>query len=234
MDERQEQILKAIVEEYIKTAEPVASKILVDRYDLDVSAATIRNDMAELEAHGFIRQPHTSSGRVPTEKGYQDYIKKLEGGTWKLHKQHSAGRALREATEEAESEEETMRSLAGALVRLTGDMVIAAYGPDRTFYTGVSSLLQKPDFQSLELIRSVSGFLDHFDEIVDEVFAGLNDQPQVMIGSENPFGPETAAVMVKCRLPNGRMALLGLVGPMRMDYQKNLGLIDEVIDILKE
>ena len=68
----------------------------------------------------------------------------------------------------------------------------------------------------------------------EQVLAQLQDEPQVMLGAENPFGKETAAVVVKCRLPDGRIGLLGLVGPMRMNYPKNLGLIEEVIDILEE
>ena len=83
-------------------------------------------------------------------------------------------------------------------------------------------------------MRSVSTLLDRFDEVVGTVFDELNREPQVMIGRDNPFGKDTAAVMVKCKLPNGRIGLIGLIGPMRMDYPKNLGLMGEVIEILEE
>src|SRR5690348_8675451 len=77
LDERKLAVLRAIVEDYVSTTEPVGSKSLVDRHHLDVSPATIRNDMAVLEEQGYIVQPHTSAGRVPTDKGYRLFVDRL-------------------------------------------------------------------------------------------------------------------------------------------------------------
>jgi heat-inducible transcriptional repressor len=77
LDERKLAVLRAIVEDYVSTTEPVGSKSLVDRHGLDVSPATIRNDMAVLEEQGFIMQPHTSAGRIPTDKGYRLFVDRL-------------------------------------------------------------------------------------------------------------------------------------------------------------
>ena len=79
LDDRKLAVLRAIVEDYVSTNEPVGSKALVDRHSLDVSPATIRNDMAVLEEQGFIVQPHTSAGRVPTDKGYRLFVDRLSG-----------------------------------------------------------------------------------------------------------------------------------------------------------
>jgi heat-inducible transcriptional repressor len=79
LDERKLTVLRAIVEDYVSTTEPVGSKTLVDRHHFDVSPATIRNDMAVLEELGFIAQPHTSAGRVPTDKGYRLFVDRLSG-----------------------------------------------------------------------------------------------------------------------------------------------------------
>jgi len=79
LDDRKLAVLRAIVEDYVSTNEPVGSKSLVDRHSLDVSPATIRNDMAVLEEQGFIVQPHTSAGRVPTDKGYRLFVDRLSG-----------------------------------------------------------------------------------------------------------------------------------------------------------
>jgi heat-inducible transcriptional repressor len=79
LDDRKLAVLRAIVEDYVSTNEPVGSKNLVDRHSLDVSPATIRNDMAVLEEQGFIVQPHTSAGRVPTDKGYRLFVDRLSG-----------------------------------------------------------------------------------------------------------------------------------------------------------
>jgi heat-inducible transcriptional repressor len=77
-DERRFEVLRAIVADFVATQEPIGSKSLVERHNLGVSSATVRNDMAVLEAEGYITQPHTSSGRVPTEKGYREFVDRLD------------------------------------------------------------------------------------------------------------------------------------------------------------
>ncbi len=77
LEERKKKVLQAIVEEYINTAEPVSSNAITNNYGLNFSSATIRNEMAELEKNGFLDKPHTSSGRVPSEKGYRYYVDEL-------------------------------------------------------------------------------------------------------------------------------------------------------------
>jgi len=79
LDDRKLAVLRAIVEDFVSTNEPVGSKTLVDRHNLDVSPATIRNDMAVLEEQGYIVQPHTSAGRIPTEQGYRLFVDRLSG-----------------------------------------------------------------------------------------------------------------------------------------------------------
>ena len=78
-DDRRFEVLRAIVADFVATKEPIGSKALVERHHLGVSSATVRNDMAVLEAEGYITQPHTSSGRVPTEKGYREFVDRLDG-----------------------------------------------------------------------------------------------------------------------------------------------------------
>jgi heat-inducible transcriptional repressor len=77
-DDRRFEVLRAIVADFVATKEPIGSKALVDRHNLGVSSATVRNDMAVLEAEGYITQPHTSSGRIPTEKGYREFVDRIE------------------------------------------------------------------------------------------------------------------------------------------------------------
>lgn len=79
MPERKLEVLRAIVEDYVATREPIGSKMLVDRHRLGVSSATIRNDMSTLEDEGLIAQPHTSAGRVPTDKGYRTFVDRISG-----------------------------------------------------------------------------------------------------------------------------------------------------------
>lgn len=77
IDDRKKKVLQAIIEEYINTAEPVSSKAIVENYGLNYSSATIRNEMASLEKEGLLEKTHTSSGRIPSEKGYRLYVNEL-------------------------------------------------------------------------------------------------------------------------------------------------------------
>lgn len=77
LDERKRKILKEIVDEYIESAEPVSSAVIVEKYEQDISSATVRNDMAELEKAGYLEKPHTSAGRIPSAKGYRLYVDEL-------------------------------------------------------------------------------------------------------------------------------------------------------------
>lgn len=81
LSERRLEVLRAIVQDYVGTEEPVGSKALTERHKLGVSPATVRNDMAVLEDEGFIAQPHTSAGRIPTDKGYRLFVDKLAGSS---------------------------------------------------------------------------------------------------------------------------------------------------------
>jgi heat-inducible transcriptional repressor len=81
LTERQKLILALIIHTYVETAQPVGSKTLIERYKLDTSSATIRNDMVDLTEAGYLRQPHTSAGRVPTEEGYRYFVRQLMGQT---------------------------------------------------------------------------------------------------------------------------------------------------------
>src|SRR3989338_2590131 len=114
MNPRQELILKLIVDEYTRSAEPVGSKCLSGLAALDASPATIRNDVAELEAEGYIRQPHTSAGRIPTEKAYLYYLRHfVEGQAGKEPRQ------LKEAVAATHVPASNMRAIAKALVELS-------------------------------------------------------------------------------------------------------------------
>lgn len=230
MDPRQETILRLIVDEYIRNAEPVGSKWLSGAHGLEVSPATIRNDMAALEDAGYLRAPHTSAGRVPTEQAFVYYLKHF------VETKHEGQvlERLRTVVDETASEEATVKALARTLVDLSGEMAIIAFDPRWSYYTGVSNLFAKPEFSDLAVLKTLSGLVDRFDEVMSEIFERVPREPQVMIGAENPFGKNMAAIMVKCRLPSNHIGILGIVGPVRMDYAKNLGLVESAAEILGE
>ncbi|WP_062909236.1 heat-inducible transcriptional repressor HrcA [Mycobacterium avium] len=123
-DERRFEVLRAIVADFIATKEPIGSKTLVERHNLGVSSATVRNDMAVLEAEGYITQPHTSSGRVPTEKGYREFVDRLDDV-----KPLSAAerRAIRNFMESGVDLDDVLRRAVRLLAQLTRQVAIVQY-----------------------------------------------------------------------------------------------------------
>lgn len=229
LDTRKELILKLVVEDFIRCAQPVGSKQLGERHTLGVSPATVRGDMATLEAEGYLRAPHTSAGRVPTEKAYVYYLQRLRD---KKVKHPSEG--LKEVSRDATDTQGTLKSIAKKLVEMSGETALIAVDPSWSFCAGVSNLLQKPDFQNLEALQSISMLIDQFDEVIHQMYASLPDEPQVFIGSHNPFGEQMTTIIVRYRLGEGSEGLLGLIGPLRMDYSKNLALVEWAKDMIDE
>ena len=123
-DERRFEVLRAIVADFVSTKEPIGSKSLVDRHNLGVSSATVRNDMAVLEAEGYITQPHTSSGRVPTEKGYREFVDRLDD-----IKPMSAPerRAIQSFLESGVDLDDVLRRAVRLLAQLTRQVAIVQY-----------------------------------------------------------------------------------------------------------
>jgi len=227
MDKRKELILKTIIKEHIKTALPVGSEGLVDKYNLDISAATVRNEMAELEQSGFIVQPHTSAGRVPTEKAYDFYLENLS--------EKKLGEAEAKIFEKllAKKDEASFKQSAKAMAKISDNAVFWAFHKHNLYYTGISNLLHQPEFSETGLIYDISEVIDRLDEVIGRIFNGLKFGEQIFLGSENPFSPYCGAVMAKYRLEDN-IGLVGILGPIRMNYEKNLALIKFVNNILME
>lgn len=226
MNDRKKALLGQIITEYIKSAVPVGSKLLESTSRLGVSSATIRNEMAELEKEGYIIQPHTSAGRIPTEQGYkfflENYVK--EGKITSKEEQF-----LQNSIKDGQVAEETIKDLAKVLVAISNNAVVAAFSPNNFYYTGLSSLFAQPEFKNLNLVQDISQIIDKLDNIVNRIFKEI-DQTIVFIGSDNPFGDGCSVILGKWRYKKNN-GLMGILGPMRMDYEKNLGLINFITNL---
>lgn len=230
LETRSEYLLKLIMEDYIQTAEPVGSLQLAQRHALSVSSATIRNEMAWLESEGFLRHPHTSSGRVPTEKAYLYYLQHFVEPTQEKHHDHEFISQM----DAHHPVEYTLKTIAKHLVGISGETAIVASDAHWSFYAGLSNLLTKPEFEEAELRRSIPILIDQFDEVIAQMYNRLDDQTVVYIGSKNPFGDQMTTILVKYRIGNELEGLLGLVGPIRMNYQKNIALVEEAKELITE
>jgi len=231
INQRQLHVLAATVQEYVATAQPVASKVLAEKYDFGVSSATLRNDMAALEEAGLLRQPHTSSGRVPTERGYRMYLERF------VQKQGEVSRPTQmmlRVVHQAQSPRELVRDMAQHLMKLSGETAVASLDTGWSHYTGISQLFNKPEFCDVDMLHRLSHAVDRFDDVLRDIFPQVNNEVNVWIGGENPFGEQMATIMVKYQLPNGMMGMLGLVGPLRMHYEKNIRLLKQAKSVLTD
>ncbi len=232
LDSRQETLLKLTVRRYVKTAEPVGSAWLADESGLDVSSATVRNELAALEELGYLLQPHTSAGRAPSEKGYRYYVDRF----LEKKKPNAAHvETFEEIVKSAVEQDDRLRAAAKALAEIAQESALVAFAPRSVYYTGLSNLFAKPEFRQFAQVASMSKMLDHLDEVMEKMFSKVEPQTTIWIGRENPFGAECGLVVG--RLPSEALAqegaLIGLLGPMRMDYDLNAALIETAIETLK-
>ncbi len=226
MEKHLENTLAQVVEQAIQTGEPVGSQYLVERYKLDVSPSTIRNYFAELENQGFIAQPHTSSGRLPTEKGYGYFVQNLMKPKSLTKRENSE---LDQAAQDQDHEHKRAKSLAKAAVEICGQAVVLGIGDADSYYTGLTQLFGQPEFKDWNRILSMSDVLDRMDSVLAKVRKTQFQQPMVMIGTECPFGPLCGSVVVSAR----EEYLLGILGPIRMDYAQAIAVTERIKNLLE-
>lgn len=208
--ERQAKILHTIVDEYIHTANPVSSAVVFDLNDFGVSCPTIRNEMAELTEIGYLAQPHTSAGRVPTEQGYRFFVDSFIG-----QKPRKAGKPRKMA------DGADWKKLARFLSDCVDDAILYVDARSSIRYVGLKKVFSLPEFQTHEAVISLFEEFENLENSIDKIFDALDRKINVFIGSENPFFESKEFSMITFPSLNGFIAL---VGPMRMDYRRNISL----------
>ncbi len=220
ISDRKKFLLETIISEYIKTAQPVSSGGLVGKYKLDISPATVRNEMMELEEEGYIYQPHTSSGRIPTENAYKLFLSNINDKKRKLKDSETVllNRIFKH-------DEVSYKQSAKTIAELASGAVFWAFHKNDLYYTGLTNLFSQPEFKQVDVVCDVSAVIDRMEEIIDGIFEELDDKEQIFIGSQNPFGNFLSTVLVKYKY-NNKSAIFGILGPLRMDYSHNLALVE--------
>lgn len=230
-NERQKLILETIIKEYIDSAEPISSKKLEEKYNFGICPATIRNEMQRLTDFGFLSQPHTSAGRVPTDKAYRFFVnnilenksdkkvEKLKIEKSQLDKKQDAVRWIQFLTKE-------LASLSSSLA------VSYLCEEDILWKEGWEDLLQEPEFQEADQVSDFVKFLKNFEEEADKM--KLDSGISVFIGRETPFsGPrEFSLIITRFYFSDKEEGFLSLLGPKRMAYDKNIALINYVRKII--
>lgn len=233
---RQINILKKIIEEYIETAEPVGSESLDKKFNLGVSPATLRNEMAELTDRGFLKQIHTSAGRTPTPKALRLYVSnlmqpknmsvtdevKIKEKVWDYRTKFE--NALREATRE--------------LATATKSLAVSADTDGDVYYAGTANILDMPEFFDIDLTRNVLSLLDHFDYL-NKIFdqAGTTEITHVLLGEDLGSDYLSSCAMVFQRFgekSGKRQGTIGIVGPCRLNYQKLVPTVNYFGNLIDE
>lgn len=233
MTERQIAILSAIIEQYAEIAAPVGSVILAKLFN--VSSATIRSEMAKLEEMGMIMQPHTSAGRVPTDRGYRFYVNTLTEVHASEPYQLDRGAKTIEArvSTQGERADRVIRSAVDSLVDLTQNLGLATIG-DELYMNGISNLFSQPEFMSGNHVQAVARLLDNLEPWLRE--AAPNEPLNVYIGSENPIGKTSGATLIisRFRSPYSDRSYIGVLGPTRQSYSRVMRLVRHTGAMLEE
>lgn len=230
MTSRQEAILKSVVEQYAEVASPVGSSLLAKVFG--VSSATIRAEMAELERLGFIEQPHTSAGRVPTDKGYRYYVNHV-AETDVNAPESRAEKALSARASGGGVPERVIRNTVDTLVELTHNLGLATIG-NQLYMSGLSNLFGQPEFMHPGQVQEVARLLDNLEPWLRE--AAPNEALSVYIGAENPIGRNSGCSLIisKFRSPFSDRSFIGVLGPTRQSYRDVMNLVEHAGKSLEE
>jgi len=230
MTERQKQILSAIIEQYAEVAVPVGSSLLAKVFS--VSSATIRAEMAELERLGYIRQPHTSAGRIPTDHGYRFYVNSL-ASVEAAQPEKRAERALTARVQHGVMPERTIRNAVDTLVELTHNLGLATIG-NQLYMSGLSNLFGQPEFVGGDQVQQVAQLLDNLEPWLRE--AAPNEPLSVFIGAENPIGRSAGVSLIisRFRSPFSDHSYIGTLGPTRQSYRDVMALVAHTGKTLEE
>ncbi|RJO61860.1 transcriptional regulator [candidate division WS5 bacterium] len=241
MTSRREAILEAIVREYVSTAEPVGSLTLVKKYSFPYSSATIRAEMALLEENGYIMHPHTSAGRVPTEKGYRYFVDMVQ-------KESNSAKASLDKDGISQREEDILeRRIAAmhshferrfdmaamALADMTRNVAISSMGQE-IYSHGLANLFRQPEFYDNDRVLRVADMIDNLQGLLREL--PRTKDFMVLIGNESPVGKSAGCSLIVSRvqLPQSTRGYLGVLGPTRMPYEKVIPLVLRTRDLLEQ
>ncbi|MBI2085862.1 hypothetical protein HYT74_00815 [Candidatus Daviesbacteria bacterium] len=235
LTERQQALLKAIIEEYIEFAEPVGSEIIEKKYDLGVSPATIRIEMSRLTDMGYLRQPHTSAGRAPTSMGMKFYIAQLM-----KEKQLSvtAEVSIKEKLmSKRYKQERLLKEAVTALAQRLDMLGLAIDDEGIVYYAGVANILDWPEFYDIDVTRFVLSLFDENPRLQEIIGRAVGTDPiHILFGEDMEFEylRPTSFVFTKYNADVSKSGVIGVIGPARMNFSLVLPYVKYVRNLLME
>jgi heat-inducible transcriptional repressor len=233
-DSRRNDILTAVIDAYVDRAAPVSSEVLAREYSFDLSPATIRNVLAELEEFGYLTHPHTSAGRVPTEKGYRYYVNYLmERRSLLEEERRRIETEYRKNIQELERILDTTSEVLSDFTHCTGLAYFSGLG-DRLFYKGASFMLDQPEFNDLEKIRQILMLLEEKQRLIEIINRQLDKKIKIYIGSEIHCREinDCSLVVTSYRYKDKSSGRVAVLGPKRMRYAKVVSTLEYLSDLI--
>lgn len=225
--------MDSIIREYILTAKPVSSQTLEEKRDFGICPASIRIEMQKLTDSGFLAQPHTSAGRVPTDMGYRFFVDNL------LEPNSGLARGIDfEADFDIHAEFEDffrgMQELSKSIAAASDSLVLGYLSNEDVFFkVGWEQVLRQPEFSQKGLIDNFLDYLRYLEANIEEIKP--DSDFELFIGRENPCPSASnfATLSVLIEPSNDKEVLLSIVGPKRMAYDRNIALTNEIIKIFE-
>jgi len=237
METRQQEILNLVIKEYSETAEPVGSQILVEKYKLDISPATVRMEMVELSEGGYLNQPYTSAGRVPTDKAYRFFVDQLPQDNLSGNEFKTLLEVIEELNQDGLGVPRLVRDTARTISFVSSGVgICGSLDEDDFFSAGLPNLLRELEFaHHNDSFKSLEIF-DHLDREIKNIFNEIEKDVQVFIGRESGDKRFNDFSLVVSRCENKRIkrGVVGVLGPKRMDYEKNIQLVSYAKKLIKE
>ena len=228
LTERKLKILQAIITDFIRNAEPVGSRTLSKMLEMNISPATIRNEMADLEDMGYLFHPHTSAGRVPSDKAYRLYVNTLMD-KYELE-QAEKQRIKRELRSNMAELERTVRhasELLSEITNLTSFATVEDMRDMSLFLQGMTRIFAYPEYSTIEHARNFLEMVDDKDTLADEL-ASRGEGLTVTIGDENStrIVPGSTIISATYHVDGRMVGKLGVIGPTRMKYDEITSIIE--------
>ncbi|MBL7157837.1 MAG: hypothetical protein ISS92_06765 [Candidatus Omnitrophica bacterium] len=230
---RQNRVLEAIVKTHIATAMPVGSKYISKI--LGLSSATIRNVMFKLEKDGYIRQPYTSAGRIPTDLGYRRYVDSLMQIT--LLPQDDIFSEMRRYVNEKRMLEEVIEAASHVVSKITNYTGIALSPSNRLYFEGTYHMLEQPEFKASSMVLDFLKIVEEKSELAQIMNQDLEEEGIVIhIGRENISNGlrECTIITATYKFKNNVSGNVGIIGPMRMRYEEIVPVVGELARMTTE
>ncbi len=234
LTERQIKIIKAVVEEYTDTAQPVGSDTIDKKYNLGVSPATIRNEMARLEDLGYLIQPHTSAGRIPTSQAIKLYVSELmKAEDLPVTEEVEIKERIWDIRDQLEH---LLQESARLLSEKTHAIGLALTESGALYSSGYANLLSLPEFFDIDTTRTVLHLIESHPQILELLRHSSPNQPvHLLVGEDLGSQYLHHCALVYTDFQAGKQkGYVGVVGPARLNYPRTLPLIEHLHDLLEE